>query len=130
MIFYKITDFQPTQVENDFKVVFIHPTFGAKFSSLEYFNHILPTYNKTGKLLSPSELCCALSHIRIYHKIIQENEPAIILESDIEPSAASLTKALTLCALTNIDFIHLGRIQIQIMVVISKVIKQKVLIST
>lgn len=109
MKFYKITDEHLSQLEIDFNFVAVNPIFGSKFSSVVYFNHILPAYNSSGKLLSPSELGCALSHISIYKKIIEADQPAIIFESDIIPSDKALKRAIKLCENSNVEFIHLGR---------------------
>lgn len=105
---YKITQEELTDVEKSHNVLKIEPTMGGELSAAEYFNFVLPRYNETGKLLSPGELGCTLSHIRIYKQIMERNESAIILEADISPTEKELLAAKKICAITSLDFIHLG----------------------
>lgn len=108
MNFYKISSEKPTDIEAGFDIEFVEPIIGAKLSTTEYFSKVLPFYNETGKLLSPSELGCALSHISIYKQIIARKEGGIIFEADIIPTKEELEIAKNLCLSTTADFIHLG----------------------
>ncbi len=83
MDIYKITSHPLTLVEQDFNVQRIEPILGSKLTAELYFESIIHRYNKTGKILSPAELGCSLSHLSIYQKILKNDKPAIILESDI-----------------------------------------------
>jgi glycosyl transferase family 25 len=105
---YKLTDRPLSDIELQFDVKAVDPIMGNKLSAKMYFDCILPEYNKSGKLLSPPELGCALSHIKIYESIVSSNTPAIILETDIEPKRNQLSEAISLCSASNEDFIHLG----------------------
>ncbi|WP_371192494.1 glycosyltransferase family 25 protein [Glaciecola sp. SC05] len=84
------------------------PIIGADLPTSDYFKKVVPFYNSTGKLLTPAELGCALSHISIYKKVIDNNCGAIIFESDIVPTKKQLESASALCMNTTADFIHLG----------------------
>lgn len=105
---FKITDRALSPDEEYFGVTKVEPILGALLSSTAYFSKVLPYYNQSGKLLTPAELGCALSHISIYNTIKDIGEGAIIFEADIEPSAAQLRGAIGFCSKTDADFLHMG----------------------
>lgn len=108
MDIYKITSDPLTLVEQDFKVQKMEPILGSKLTAEFYFESIIHRYNKNGKILSPAELGCSLSHLSIYQNILKKDKPAIILESDILTSKKQLETAIRLCSNRCVDFVHLG----------------------
>lgn len=105
---YKITSDPLSDVEAKLGCQQITPIAGPKLPANSYFEKILGNFRETGELLSPSELGCALSHIFVYQRVIETGRAAIILESDITPSANQLSSAMAFCSETKLDFVHLG----------------------
>lgn len=62
---------------------FINAVDGRKLSASDYFNYIKQYLYENNRILTPSEVGCALSHMLAYEKIIETNAPALILEDDI-----------------------------------------------
>lgn len=62
---------------------FINAVDGRKLSASDYFNYIKQYLYENNRILTPSEVGCALSHMLAYEKIIENNAPALILEDDI-----------------------------------------------
>jgi glycosyl transferase family 25 len=105
---YKITSDPLPDAEAQLGCQQITPIAGPKLTANAYFEKILGNFHETGELLSPSELGCALSHISVYQRIMETGRAAIILESDITPSANQLSLAMAFCRETTLDFVHLG----------------------
>ncbi|WP_199457431.1 MULTISPECIES: glycosyltransferase family 25 protein [unclassified Marinobacter] len=105
---YKITENELSQTESNCGVTRVSPIMGAQLDAKTYFNYVTKRYNKYGKLSSPSEVGCTLTHISIYELILAQNMSAIILESDIVPTADELKMSLQKCNNATVDFIHLG----------------------
>lgn len=106
MDFYKISDAKLSDFEFLTGFERISPIIGATLPAKDYFEKILPLYNFSGKLLSPGEIGCTLTHIEIYKKIIDKNKPAMIFENDIEVTKELLDQAIEVC--DTLDFVHLG----------------------
>lgn len=57
---------------------------GREFDALSYYKNIAPTFYKAGKILSPAEVGCALSHKLVYETFLKSNnDMALIFEDDI-----------------------------------------------
>ena len=106
---YKITDSDVSPDELGLNVIKVPPIDGRSLSASHYFDLIVGAYNEMGKLLSPSEVGCALSHISIYESIQRANRPALIFESDITLTAAQIQAVKDLIETEpELDFLHLG----------------------
>lgn len=105
---FKITDDTLSKTELAAGVQQQTPVLGRAIPALEYFELVLPGYNHTGKLLTPGEVGCALSHICVYKKIVEFDTPALIFESDVDLRLDELEQAKELCSRSKADFIHLG----------------------
>lgn len=69
---------------------------GATLATADYYNYVCVNYNYSQRILSPGEVGCALSHLNIYNKIIEDNAPAIVFEDDVIGNDEALTQALEL----------------------------------
>lgn len=76
--------------------IFINAVDGRNLTTTEYFKLVTPNLYENNRLLSPAEVGCALSHMQVYEKIIQENAPAIILEDDVIGNDQALEKAIAI----------------------------------
>lgn len=66
---------------------------GRELSASEFHRKIVSYYNKTGRLMSPSELGCTLSHVRALELFIASGQPyALILEDDIIGDDAAICR--------------------------------------
>lgn len=66
------------------KMITIEAVDGRKLSAKEYYSKTLPYFMSSGKLMSPAELGCTLSHIHALEKFIASGESsALIIEDDI-----------------------------------------------
>jgi glycosyl transferase, family 25 len=96
---------------NGHVVSFIKAIRGEDFDAHTYYSKINFYLQRTGKLISPAELGCAMSHGEAYKALCSSDEPrAIILEDDaiLDDQAC---KKLSLLGSLDIDgdsFIHLG----------------------
>ncbi len=90
------------------KIIKIKPINGYTLEANDYFKKTLSWYNQTGKLCTPGEIGCSLSHISIYEKIVLSNRAGLIFESDISPTEAELSEANDIISSSSVDFIHLG----------------------
>lgn len=86
----------------------ITPILGNDLTARQYFEYALPWYNKSGKLMTPGEVGCALSHIEAYKRILEDSIPGVIFEADILLSGVTLDKVLEFTENRAEDFIHLG----------------------
>ena len=108
IVIYKITNKPLTSLELKYGVLQIEPIMGGRLSAESYWRHLAEYYSNTKKIISPSELGCTLSHIKIYEKSLECDSGSIILEEDIETTEESLISAISLCQESGVDFIHLG----------------------
>lgn len=83
--------------------IFINAVDGRNLTTTEYFKLVRPNLYENNRLLSPAEVGCALSHMQVYEKIIQENAPAIILEDDVIGNDEALEKAIAIAKKTKPD---------------------------
>lgn len=83
--------------------IFINAVDGRNLTTTEYFDLVKPNLYKNNRLLSPAEAGCALSHMKVYEKIIQENVPAIVLEDDVIGNDEAIEKAIAIAKKTNPD---------------------------
>lgn len=83
--------------------IFINAVDGRNLTTTEYFNLVKPNLYENNRLLSPAEVGCALSHMQVYEKIIQENAPVIILEDDVIGNDEALEKAIAIAKKTKPD---------------------------
>lgn len=108
IVIFKIAKNDISETESRNGVVRVDPVMGGDLPASEYFSKILPVFNKRGQILSPGEVGCTLAHLGLYKIIVENNQPAIILESDIAPTADELVTARRFCAAVAKDFVHLG----------------------
>lgn len=83
--------------------IFVNAIDGRNITSTEYFKLVRPNLYENNRLLSPAEVGCALTHMQVYEKIIQENTPAIILEDDVIGDDEALEKAIAIAKKTKPD---------------------------
>ena len=108
IVIFKITKNDISEMESRNGVVRVDPVMGGELPASEYFSKILPVFNKRGQILSPGEVGCTLAHLGLYKTIVENDQPAIILENDIAPTADELVTARMFCAAAGKDFVHLG----------------------
>lgn len=88
--------------------IVVAPIMGNTLTAKEYFELTRIWYNKSGKLCTPSEIGCAMTHLEIYKKIIEKNRSALIFEADIVPTLNQINSVREIVEKTQKDFIHLG----------------------
>ena len=67
---------------------------GRTMSAKEYYGYALPSLEAYGRLLSPSEVGCSLSHARVYEEFLKSDAKfALILEDDVIGDESGIKKA-------------------------------------
>ena len=67
---------------------------GRAMSAKEYYGYALPGLEAYGRLLSPSEVGCSLSHVRAYEEFLKSDAKfALILEDDVIGDESGIKKA-------------------------------------
>ena len=81
----------------EFKLV--EATDGRAMSAKEYYGYALPGLEAYGRLLSPSEVGCSLSHVRAYEEFLKSDAKfALILEDDVIGDESGIKKAFEMAA--------------------------------
>lgn len=81
----------------EFKLV--EATDGRAMSAKEYYGYALPGLEAYGRLLSPSEVGCSLSHVRAYEEFLKSDASfALILEDDVIGDESGVKKAFETAA--------------------------------
>lgn len=81
----------------EFKLV--EATDGRAMSAKEYYGYALPGLEAYGRLLSPSEVGCSLSHARVYEEFLKSDASfALILEDDVIGDESGIKKAFETAA--------------------------------
>ena len=81
----------------EFKLV--EATDGRAMSAKEYYGYALPGLEAYGRLLSPSEVGCSLSHARAYEEFLKSDARlALILEDDVIGDESGIKKAFETAA--------------------------------
>lgn len=81
----------------EFKLV--EATDGRAMSAKEYYGYALPSLEAYGRLLSPSEIGCSLSHMRAYEEFLKSDARlALILEDDVIGDESGVKKAFETAA--------------------------------
>lgn len=81
----------------EFKLV--EATDGRAMSAKEYYGYALPSLEAYGRLLSPSEIGCSLSHMRAYEEFLKSDASfALILEDDVIGDESGVKKAFETAA--------------------------------
>lgn len=81
----------------EFKLV--EATDGRAMSAKEYYGYALPGLEAYGRLLSPSEVGCSLSHVRAYEEFLKSDAQfALILEDDVIGDESGIKKAFETAA--------------------------------
>lgn len=81
----------------EFKLV--EATDGRAMSAKEYYGYALPGLEAYGRLLSPSEVGCSLSHVRAYEEFLKSDARfALILEDDVIGDESGVKKAFETAA--------------------------------
>ena len=81
----------------EFKLV--EATDGRAMSAKEYYGYALPSLEAYGRLLSPSEVGCSLSHVRAYEEFLKSGASfALILEDDVIGDESGIKKAFETAA--------------------------------
>lgn len=66
------------------KFIYEPAVLGKSLKSCEYFKYALSFYNKNKHLITPSEVGCTLSHLKVLKNfLISDAEYALILEDDV-----------------------------------------------
>lgn len=82
---------------DEFKLV--EATDGRVMSAKEYYGYALASLEAYGRLLSPSEVGCSLSHVRAYEEFLKSDAKfALILEDDVIGDENSVKKAFETAA--------------------------------
>ncbi|WP_188722976.1 glycosyltransferase family 25 protein [Nitratireductor aestuarii] len=88
----------------------IEPIWGPSLSPQEFHDYMRPRVEAARRLLLPSELGCALSHVETYRRIVRQGQSGLILEDDIHLTEIGLAKVCNVAGkLINLDFLHLAR---------------------
>ncbi|EJP74638.1 MULTISPECIES: glycosyltransferase family 25 protein [Campylobacter] len=67
---------------DDFRL--IDAVDGRQMNAREYFGYVLPSFRAYGKILSPAEVGCSLSHVKAYEAFLaSEAKFALVLEDDV-----------------------------------------------
>jgi glycosyl transferase family 25 len=96
---------------NGHVVSFVKAIRGGEFDAYTYYAKIQFYFRLTGKLISPAELGCALSHGEAYKALCSSDEPrALILEDDaiLDDEACKRLSLLLSLEIESDSFIHLG----------------------
>ena len=81
----------------EFKLV--EATDGRAMSAKEYYGYALASLEAYGRLLSPSEVGCSLSHARAYEEFLKSDASfALILEDDVIGDESGIKKAFETAA--------------------------------
>ena len=81
----------------EFKLV--EATDGRAMSAKEYYGYARPSLEAYGRLLSPSEVGCSLSHARAYEEFLKSDASfALILEDDVIGDESGIKKAFETAA--------------------------------
>ena len=81
----------------EFKLV--EATDGRAMSAKEYYGYALASLEAYGRLLSPSEVGCSLSHVRAYEEFLKSDASfALILEDDVIGDESGIKKAFETAA--------------------------------
>lgn len=105
---YKITESPLSEIEKKIGVVPISPVMGARLDAAEYFEILSRNYSTNRRIITPAEVGCTMSHLKIYELIVSERISAIILENDICATKEALACAERVSAESKVDFVHLG----------------------
>lgn len=110
IVVYKITSEELRSHERANHIIKVTPVEGNNLSASVYFQHAAHYYSKYQVLLTPPEVGCSLSHIKILKHFLSETScsGAVILESDISFTAKQLSIALDICSRESFPFVHLG----------------------
>lgn len=82
---------------DEFKLV--EATDGRAMSAKEYYGYALASLEAYGRLLSPSEIGCSLSHVRAYEEFLKSDAKfALILEDDVIGDENGVKKAFETAA--------------------------------
>ena len=77
----------------------VEATDGRAMSAKEYYGYALPSLEAYGRLLSPSEVGCSLSHARAYEEFLKSDAQfALILEDDVIGDESGIKKAFEMAA--------------------------------
>jgi glycosyl transferase family 25 len=77
--------------------IHIEAVDGRQLTAKEYYNQTLDYFIKSNRTMSPAELGCTLSHIRVLEGFIKtDSQYALILEDDIEGSDDDIQKIFSL----------------------------------
>ena len=77
----------------------VEATDGRAMSAKEYYGYALPSLEAYGRLLSPSEVGCSLSHVRAYEEFLKSDACfALILEDDVIGDESGVKKAFETAA--------------------------------
>lgn len=81
-------------------IQYIDAVDGREMSATKYFQHALPLYKEKGHLMTPTEVGCALSHLKAMEFFIKSGEPyVLILEDDIIANDNKIMELTTLAPL-------------------------------
>ncbi|WP_169778469.1 glycosyltransferase family 25 protein [Campylobacter curvus] len=79
------------------KFTLIDAVDGRQMNAREYFGYVLPSFRAYGKILSPAEVGCSLSHVKAYEAFLaSEAKFALVLEDDVIGDDAGVATAFEL----------------------------------
>ncbi|WP_276709476.1 glycosyltransferase family 25 protein [Campylobacter rectus] len=86
------------------KFKLVEATDGRVMSAKEYYGYALASLEAYGRLLSPSEVGCSLSHVRAYEEFLKSDAKfALILEDDVIGDESGIKKAFETAAKMDAD---------------------------
>lgn len=79
------------------KFTLIEAVDGRIMNAMEYFRYAVASFKAYGKLLSPAEIGCTLSHMKAYEEFLKsESKFALILEDDVIGDDEGIKKSFEL----------------------------------
>lgn len=100
-----------TLEKHDFEVEFIAAVNGKKMPAGDYFAATRGYLRATGRMMTPSEVGCGMSHIAVYRRVVETGEPcALVLEDDaiLDDASCETIHKLVALKLHEQGFLHLG----------------------
>lgn len=78
-----------------------------EMSTIKYYESLIKSYKKAKRIISPAELGCSLSHMRVYEEFLKnDSDYALIFEDDVIGDEIGIKKAFeSIKALKNDNFV-------------------------
>ena len=91
---------------------FVEAVDGKALAAADYFSHIKGYFRQYSGVLTPSEVGCALSHMKCLDLARQMNKPVLILEDDVLGNDEALSKAIdAMATMSDTEVMFMGGMQ-------------------